>query len=272
MPDPNLPPWSLAGRVAVITGAGSGLGRATAMLFAVRGARVAAVDVVEQRAAETVADLTGAGHFALAADVASEPSVDAAIAEAVSAAGSVDVLVNSAGIAEGAGSTLDHDLEHWRRIIDVNQTGTFLTCRAAARAMRSGRGGVILNLSSIAGVIGLPRRTAYSASKAAVTMMTRVLASEWARDGIRVNAVAPGYIRTPLTDALIAEGRLDIASILRRSPTGAMGTPADVAEALAFLASDQARFITGVVLPVDGGFTSYGAPEDASGEPEERRD
>ena len=129
--------------------------------------------------------------------------------------------------------------------------------------MQSRRSGVILNLSSIAGVIGLPRRTAYSASKAAVTMITRVLASEWAPFGIRVNAVAPGYIHTPLTEKLVAEGRLDMAAIIRRSPTGTMGSSQDVADALAFLASDQATFISGVVLPVDGAYTAYGAPEDA---------
>lgn len=258
-----LPVGRLDGRVAVITGAGSGLGRATAVLLAQRGARIVAVDLVPEAATATLALLDGADHLALDGDVARQASVDAVVAAVTARHSRIDVLVNSAGIAEGMGATLDRDLAHWQRIIDVNLTGSYLMCRSAASAMRESGGGVILNLSSIAGVIGLPRRTAYSASKGAVSMMTKVLASEWAPYGIRVNAVAPGYIRTPLTERLMAEGRLDVDAILRRSPTGAMGAAEDVAEALAFLASDQARFITGVVLPVDGAYTVYGAPEDA---------
>jgi NAD(P)-dependent dehydrogenase (short-subunit alcohol dehydrogenase family) len=252
--------------VALITGAGSGLGRATAITMASRGARIVACDLSAAGLEATLALLPGSGHLPVTGDIARQNEVDAVVAAALADAGTsgIDILVNSAGIAEGAGDTFEHSLEHWQKIIDVNLTGSYLMCQAVARAMRdSGRGGVILNLSSIAGVIGLPRRTAYSASKGAVSMMTRVLAAEWARYGIRVNAVAPGYIRTPLTEKLAAEGRLDVAAILRRSPTGAMGTAQDVADALAFLASDQATFITGAILPVDGAYTAYGAPEDA---------
>jgi NAD(P)-dependent dehydrogenase (short-subunit alcohol dehydrogenase family) len=254
---------SLAGRVALITGAGSGLGRATAQTMAARGARIIGCDLAAGALDATTESLAGDGHHSLTADVSKPGAVDALIAEALSRAGRLDILVNSAGIAEGSGATIDHTAEHWQRIIDVNLTGTYLMCQAVARAMQCSGGGIILNISSIAGVVGLPRRTAYSASKAAVTMMTRVLASEWAVDGIRVNAVAPGYIRTPLTERLIAEGRVDLDAIQRRSPTGSMGTPQHVADALAFLASDEAVFITGAVLPVDGGYMAYGAPEDA---------
>lgn len=255
---------SLAGRVALITGAGSGLGRATAVLMARRGARVACADLSADALAATRELLVGAGHQEIVGDVSQQESVDSLVARVLEQHQRIDVLVNSAGIAEGANETLDQTLEHWQRVIDVNLTGSYLMCQAVARTMRETHGGVILNLSSIAGVIGLPRRTAYSASKGAVSMMTRVLASEWASYGIRVNAVAPGYIRTPLTEQLIAEGRIDVEAIIRRSPTGSMGTSDDVAQALAFLASDQAQFITGVVLPVDGAYTAYGAPEDAS--------
>lgn len=259
----RLPAGSLAGRVALVTGGGSGLGRATAVLLAQRGARVVSLDLVADAATATLELLDGDGHFALSGDVARQESVDEVTAAVRARYSRIDVLVNSAGIAEGQGATLDQDLGHWQRIIDVNLTGSYLMCQAIARTMRDTGGGVILNLSSIAGVIGLPRRTAYSTSKGAVSMMTKVLAAEWAPYRIRVNAVAPGYIRTPMTERLMAEGRIDLDAIIRRSPTGAMGTASDVAEALDFLASDQARFITGVVLPVDGGYTAYGAPEDA---------
>ncbi|WP_104133887.1 MULTISPECIES: SDR family NAD(P)-dependent oxidoreductase [unclassified Cryobacterium] len=259
----GLPVGSLAERVVVITGAGSGLGRAAAELFAGRGAHIVAVDLAVDSASGTIDGLLGEGHLALQVDVSLQPSVDALTAAVLARFGRIDVLVNSAGIAEGRAPTLEQDLEHWQRIIDVNLTGSYLMCQATARIMRETGGGVILNLSSIAGVIGLPRRTAYSASKGGVSMLTRVLASEWAPYGIRVNAVAPGYIHTAMTEKLMAEGRLDVDAIVRRSPTGEMGTATDVAEALAFLASDQARFITGVVLPVDGAYTAYGAPEDA---------
>lgn len=250
----------LTGRVALITGAGSGLGRETALLMAERGARIVACDLDAARIRETVAML-GPGHSGAQADVSREESV----AEVIRDAGRIDILVTSAGIAEGAGDTVQRTAEHWQRILDVNLSGTYFAARSVAPVMKEAGGGVILTLSSIAGVIGLSRRTAYSASKAAVTMLTRTLAGEWGPWGIRVNAVAPGYIRTAMTDALIAEGRLDEQSILRRSPARRMGTARDVASALAFLASDEAAFINGAVLNVDGGYMAYGAPEDVNG-------
>jgi NAD(P)-dependent dehydrogenase (short-subunit alcohol dehydrogenase family) len=125
------------------------------------------------------------------------------------------------------------------------------------------RSGVILNLNSIAGVLGLPVRTAYSAAKAGIGMLTRVLGCEWGPYNVRVNAIAPGYILTPLTEKLIADGKIDEKRIRRRTPMGALGSAQDIAEAMLFLASDQARFITAVTLPVDGGYCAWGAPSDA---------
>lgn len=252
-----------AGRVVIVTGGGSGLGRAAAIGFAARGAQVIVGDLDASSIDGTLALLAPGGHRPGPVDVTVEGAVDDLVATTFAATGRIDVLVNCAGIAEGAGSTIDRPVDSWLRMIDVNLTGTYLMSRAVASRMREQRSGVILTISSIAGVVGLPRRAAYTASKGAVTMLTRALASEWAADGIRVNAVAPGYIRTPMTDVLIAEGRIDADVIIRRTPMGRMGTPDQVADALVFLASDAAAFITGVVLPVDGGYLAHGAPEDA---------
>lgn len=256
----------LAHRIALVTGAGSGLGRAIAVAMAREGARIMAADVSAAALAETLPGLDPSPegpHVALVGDVSDPDRVRAIVEGGVDAGGRIDILVNSAGIGEGASPTLDQTIDHWQRIIDINLTGTYLMCQAAAARMRTAGGGVILNMSSIAGVLGLPQRTAYTASKSAVSMITRTLASEWGPFGIRVNAIAPGYIRTAMTDRLIEEGRLSEADIVRRSPSGRMGTPEDVAAAFVFLASDEARFVSGAVLPVDGGYMAHGAPADA---------
>jgi NAD(P)-dependent dehydrogenase (short-subunit alcohol dehydrogenase family) len=178
--------------------------------------------------------------------------------------GGIDILVNNAGMPDSFVPTVDQPLSHWQRLIDVHLTGTYLVSKTVAPGMiRRGKGGAILNLNSIAGVVGLPVRTAYSAAKAGIGMLTRVLGCEWGPHGIRVNAVAPGYMMTPLTERLIAEGKIDVKRIRRRTPMGAMGTADDIAEAMLFLASDRAKFITGVTLPVDGGYMAWGAPSDA---------
>jgi NAD(P)-dependent dehydrogenase (short-subunit alcohol dehydrogenase family) len=249
-------------RVALITGAASGLGLATARALAREGATIVINDLHLPLAQEAAVSL-GDGHSAVVGDVSDETQVTAMVAKALERHGKIDILVNNAGVPDTFTPTVDQPLSHWQRLIDIHLTGTYLVSKAVAPSMIARRSGVILNLNSIAGVLGLPVRTAYSAAKAGVGMLTRVLGCEWGPHGVRVNAVAPGYIRTPMTEKLIAEGRIDERRIRRRTPMGKMGTAEDVADALVFLASDRARFITAVTLPVDGGYCAWGAPSDA---------
>lgn len=220
-------------------------------------------DLRAEHAAAAAAGL-GDRHLGVGGDVSSESDVAAFVAEALKLEGRIDVLVNNAGVADSVTPTLQQTLDHWRHLIDVHLTGAYAVSRAVAPHMIAAGGGAIVNLSSIAGVVGLPKRTAYSAAKAGVGMLTRVLGCEWGPKGVRVNAVAPGYILTPMLERLLAEGKVDAAAILRRTPMGRLGSAEHVADAIAFLASAQAEFITGVTLNVDGGYMAYGAPADAS--------
>lgn len=195
------PTLSFDGKVAVITGAASGIGLATLRQIVELGGRVVACDRNEAELRANC-DSFGASVTPIVADVVEEAASSTVTAAALQAFGRLDVLVNSAGIADVNQPTLDQDLATWQRIVDVNLRGTYLMCRAAGRVMVPRRSGSIVNISSIAGTVGLPRRNAYSAAKAGVGMMTRTLASEWGPAGIRVNAVAPGYIRTPMVAAL----------------------------------------------------------------------
>jgi NAD(P)-dependent dehydrogenase (short-subunit alcohol dehydrogenase family) len=252
--------------VAIVTGAADGIGWATAQRLAQDGWRVALLDLraelVQARAAEL-----GATHLGLACDVTSELDVNAALAAVMARFGRVDVLVNNAGIADQTGATVDQTSSAFDRVLAVHLRGTFLMSQAAARIMlqapqTSGQQrGSIVNLGSIASSIGLPTRNAYCAAKAGVLGMTRAMACEWARAGIRVNAVAPGYVNTALVAELKRKGALDGRGIAQRTPLGRMAEPAEIAEAIAFLASRRASYITGIVLPVDGGWTAFGATE-----------
>lgn len=258
------PTGELLGRVALITGAGSGIGQATALRMAAEGARIVVCDLIPD-AVQHTKELLGAtgNHLAIIGNISDESSVDDLVSRSLEWGGHIDIVVNSAGISEAATPAQDQSIDRWRHIVDTNLAGTYIVSRAVGRGMVAQGSGVILNLNSIAGVLGLPLRSAYSASKAGVGMLTRVLASEWAPHGVRVNAVAPGYIRTQMTEKLLAAGVIDESRIERRTPAGKMGTVENVADALLFLASDRASFITGVTLPVDGGYMAFGAPEDA---------
>ncbi len=248
--------------IALVTGGASGLGYATATAFAREGATVMINDL-RVEAAREAADRLGERHFAIGGDVSSEQDVQAMVETALGRFGRIDILVNNAGMPDSFTPTVKQTLAHWQRLIDVHLTGTYLVSKAVAPSMIARKSGVILNLNSIAGVLGLPVRTAYSAAKAGIGMLTQVLGCEWGPHNVRVNAVAPGYMLTPLTEKLIAEGKIDEKLIRRRTPMGKMGTADDIAEAMVFLASDKAKFITAITLPVDGGYCSWGAPSDA---------
>lgn len=236
------------GRVVLVTGASTGIGLETIHRIAAEGGRVFAGH--RRRAA---VDLGPVEPIQL--DVTSEEHWAAAIDAILSAAGRLDVLVNNAGIREG-GRIEETSLNQWQRLIDVNLTGTFLGCRAAVPAIRRSGGGAIVNVGSITGIRGTENMVAYSASKSGIVTLTASLALDLAPDRIRVNAVCPAAIRTRMvTDWLSSEPDPEVAEevVLRKHPIGRIGEPREVAGVVAFLASDDASFMTGLSIPVDGG-------------------
>ena len=243
------------GRVAVVTGAGRGLGAAIAGELAARGAVVVVADVDRDLADTTAAGLPGAS--AVAADVTDPSAVNALFDEVARARGRVDVLVNNAGVGAVAPSE-ELSPEVWSRTLAVNLTGTFHCAQAAARHMLPAGRGVIVNIASLFGATGMPMRAAYAASKHAVVGLTKVLATEWAGRGIRVVAVEPAYVRTALDDADQVAGGYTTADIERRTPMGRYAEPAEIARVVAFLASDDASYVTGSAIAVDGGWLAYG--------------
>lgn len=246
-------------RVAVVTGAGDGIGWATAQRLAQDFAHVVIADVRADVAEKRASEL-GAGHLGLGCDVTSEADVVALMKRVHERFGRLDALVNNAGIGEQPVMTLEQTVDAFDRILAVHLRGTFLASREAGRIFVQQQSGAIVNISSIAGLQGHPGRNAYGAAKAGISTMTAAMASEWARDGIRVNAVAPGYVLTDLVKSLAANGALNLADLESCTPMGRTARPEEIAEAIAFLASERASFITGVTLPVDGGWASFGAP------------
>jgi 2-deoxy-D-gluconate 3-dehydrogenase len=254
--------FSLVGQSALITGAGGGLGRAAALALAEAGATVVITELPDrlEAATETVSLVTGAGGraAALPLDVLDLGSIEACVREAAAVTGRLDLLVNNAGIAIRK-RALDVTEEDWDRVLDVNLKGAFFVAQAVGRVMRdqSPQGGAIVNMASIMGLGGYVDRAAYCTSKAGMINLTRVLAIEWAELGIRVNAVCPTFVDTPLTRPIFAANRAFAEDIDNRTPMRRLATPEEVAAATLYLLSPAASMTTGHALPVDGGWTAW---------------
>lgn len=250
----------LSGRRVLVTGGASGIGFATSRLLSELGARVMVMDLPTEGLAGIARDCGATGAFG--GDITVEGDCEAAVAETIRVCGGIDALVHSAGVSDTVAYALDVDIDNWQRIVDITLRGTFLMCRASARPMLAQGKGAIVTLSSVNGLNGFPRRSAYGPAKAAVAGLTRNLACEWSAAGVRVNAIAPSYIRTPMVSRLIDEGKIDEAPLRARTPIDRLGEPEEIARAAAFLISDWASYVTGVTLPVDGGWTAFGAAGD----------
>jgi NAD(P)-dependent dehydrogenase (short-subunit alcohol dehydrogenase family) len=243
-------------KVAVITGAASGIGRETAHRYADHGAAVVAVDVDEARGEETVRSITDDGGEArfVTGDVTKPADLETAVETAVDAYGGLDVMVNNAGILGRTAEAMEFSTEEFREVVDVNLVGVFNGIKYAVPAMLADGGGSIVNTSSVAGTVGFPGRCAYSATKAGINGLMRATAVEYAGDGIRVNSVLPGIVETDMhRQADAQEADSDRLSVSVSEPMPDTEQPGDIADAILFLGSDMAERVTGVELPVDGG-------------------
>ena len=253
-------PGTLQDKIALVTGAGSGIGRASSLTLAREGAKVVVSDVNAEGAEATLSAIKergGDGIF-IHADVSKSADVEALIGEIVSAYGRLDCAYNNAGIEGNVGGRLhEYPEDVWDRLIDINLKGVWLCMKHEIPQMLSQGGGAIVNTASVAGLVGSQRLSAYIASKHGVVGLTKAAALEYARDGIRVNAVCPGIIETPMIRRLIA-GRDDdfAANIPTRQPIGRLGTPEEIAESVAWLCSDASSLVTGLAMAVDGGITA----------------
>jgi NAD(P)-dependent dehydrogenase (short-subunit alcohol dehydrogenase family) len=244
------------GRVALITGAGSGIGRATARELGARGYRVVATGIELAGVAETVEPVAGA--LALELDVRELGDVERAVARALEWGGRIDLLVNNAGI-NSPYTVIDTPVDHWDEVFRVNVRGMFYATRTVLPHMIEQGGGVIVNMASASSLVGMYQRAAYGASKGAVLSFTRCLALDHVHQGIRVNCVCPGSIDTPWVERLLEateDPQAELSGIVERQPMRRLGTPEEIAKAVAYLASDDAAYVTGTALVVDGGWTA----------------
>ena len=241
----------LENQIAVVTGSGRGIGRAIALKLAANGADIVAVDLKTEFVQETVAEVQKLGRkaWAVAANVSEAASVEAAVAQILKEPGRVDILVNNAGITKD-GLLMRMSEADWDAVLDINLKGTFLFTKELCRSFLKQKSGRIVNIASVIGLMGNAGQANYAASKAGVIGLTKSCAKEFASRGITVNAIAPGFIQTAMTDKLSAEQK---EAITKQIPLASLGQPDDVAEAVLFFVGPGSRYVTGQVLPVDGG-------------------
>ena len=250
---------SLQGQRALITGGQRGLGWAIAETYAKAGARVMIQDLDGKGAEAAAAKLRRANLDAqsIGGSVTATQDIAAMFRRLDELWGGIDILVNNAGISQNK-PTVDMTPEDWDRIMDVNLRGVFLCALEAGKRMVKQKSGLIINMSSVWGIVAGPARIGYCVSKAGVSQMTKALAVEWAADGVRVNAIAPGYTETPMLRSVFDSGKVSEEAIRRRTPMGRLAEPQEMADMALFLASPQAKYITGQIMAVDGGWTAYG--------------
>jgi len=246
-----------SGKVVLVTGGAAGIGHGIATAFGEEGARIAIAEIDPEagEAAARAFEARGIAARAYPCDVSKYDEVERAIGAAIRDLGGLHVLVNNAGVSFVGPYTQDTTVDIWRRSVDVMQTGVFYCSQVAGRHFVQQRTGNIINISSIRGFSSNPGRIAYCATKAAVIMMTKVMAAEWAQFGVRVNAIAPGITRTPMWDADVARGAIDEARLVTLVPMERMCTPAEIGRLATFLAGDDAAYITGDTITIDGGAT-----------------
>lgn len=246
-----------AGKVVLVTGGAAGIGHGIAAAFGAQGAAIAIaeIDGAAGEAAATAFERQGIAARAYRCDVAAYGDVQRAIGATIEELGGLHVLVNNAGVSFVGPPTQDTAVEVWQRSVDVMQSGVFYCSQVAGRHFLQRREGSIVNIASIRGFSSNPGRIAYCATKAAVLMMTRVMAAEWAPYGVRINAIAPGVTKTPMWDDDVARGAIDEPQILAGVPMGRLCTPAEIGTVATFLASDDAAYITGATITIDGGTT-----------------